>query len=598
MLRLSDDIKKVFKKLPSSPGIYKFLNAKKGVIYIGKAKNLNKRIRSYFTKSTSKKITNLTNESNYLELTLTSSELEALLLEQHLIKVFKPKFNIQFKDDKGYPWIRVGLSKDYPFAKSFLGKKESKDLYLGPYPTSLSIKETLRTIQKIFKIRDCSESVFKNRSRPCLQYEIGRCSAPCVKKISKKDYQEDVYSSIKLLQGEGDYLVKDLYKKMDKFSELKEYEKALLFRDKISYLREVQRDQSIAGYSADRDAVVLCSSNTKTRIGVTKVRGGWITSHQNFKKDRKLINDNTIEAFISSYYFEKDNCPATLLVDRKIKEKEALQSVLSEFHGKKIRIINQLRKKDQGLLEISKSNTSFALRRNDNKKDLTDIFDSLTKILGLNKTISFIESYDVSHLSGKNAVGGCVVFNSEGKVKSMYRTYNISKKYSGNDLGSMREMVRRRFKKNNLDVIPDLIIIDGGKNHLLEFRKELDNLNIKGINLFSISKGVRRKREWDKIHSEFGKAYTIERNSEEYRFLQELRDESHRFVISRQRNKELRTIRKSSLDSIKSVGTKRKKALLRYFGSSDQIDKASPKDLMKVKGVGKKTADIIFRNLH
>ena len=180
----------------------------------------------------------------------------------------------------------------------------------------------------------------------------------------------------------------------------------------------------------------------------------------------------------------------------------------------------------------------------------------------------------------------------------MYRTYNISKKYSGNDLGSMREMVRRRFKKNNLDVIPDLIIIDGGKNHLLEFRKELDNLNIKGINLFSISKGVRRKREWDKIHSEFGKAYTIERNSEEYRFLQELRDESHRFVISRQRNKELRTIRKSSLDSIKSVGTKRKKALLRYFGSSDQIDKASPKDLMKVKGVGKKTADIIFRNLH
>jgi len=601
-LKLSDKRIKQLNFLPTNPGIYKFLDLRKEVLYIGKAKNLRKRVKSYYakTKSQSQKVRRLNSESVYLEVTITSSELEALLLEQHLIKEEKPKYNVQFKDDKGYPWIKISTSSSYPSAISFLGRKDSKDKYFGPFPSSFAVKNSLRIIQKIFKIRDCKDSFFKNRKRPCLQYEIGRCSAPCVNEISKEDYLKDVGQALDLLNGKANNLLEVFYVEMDSHSSSKSYEKAADYRNKISSLREIQRDQSIAGYIKDRDAICISHSGKIIKIGVTSVRGGWIVSHKNFSEKNALLKEGLLDSFLSSYYTSEEECPSIILVVEELNDKNTLQIALSEFHKKKIQIRSRFRNKDIGLMKICQSNTDLYLKRQKrNTKSLEGLFLSLKERLDLKQDIKLIESYDVSHLSGRNALAGQVTYNSKGKVKDLYKIYNISPENSGNDVGSMQEVMERRFSKiNNQSILPSLILIDGAQTHLKATRKILDKNKIKGVSLIAISKGVRRKGEMDTIHNEQGEKINFQKNSSELLFLQEIRDETHRFSIYRQRKRELKGIAKSSLDSIELVGAERKKALLRFFGSLEQIKKASPKDLMKVRGVGKTTADIIFRNLH
>jgi len=600
--KLSERKIKHLNSLPTNPGIYKFLDSKKEVLYIGKAKDLRKRIKSYYskTKSQSQKVRRLNSESVYLEITITSSELEALLLEQHLIKEEKPKYNVQFKDDKGYPWIRISTNNIYPSAISFLGRRDSKGQYFGPFPSSFAVKNTLKIIQKIFKIRDCKDSFFENRKRPCLQHEIGRCSAPCVNEISRRDYLKDVDQAMHLLNGKGNDLLEVFYLEMDSYSSNKSYEKAADYRNKISSLREIQRDQSIAGYSADRDAISISHSGKIIKIGVTSVRGGWIVSHKNFSEKNALLKQGLLDSFLASYYTSEVICPNIILVSEELNDKNTLQKALSKFHKKKINIRTRLRNKDIGLMKICQSNTDLYLkRRKRSTKNLEDLFISLKATLNLNKDINLIESYDVSHLSGRNALAGQVTYNSKGKVKDLYKIYNISSKNSGNDIGSMEEVIERRFSKiSNLSTLPSLVLIDGAQTHLKAVRKVLNKLKIDGVSLIAISKGVRRKGEMDTVHNEQGKKLNFQKKSSELLLLQEIRNETHRFSISKQRRKELKGVAKSSLDSIELVGAERKKALLRFFGSIDQIEKASPKDLMKVRGVGKRTADIIFRNLH
>lgn len=588
--------------LPSNSGIYKFLDSKKEVLYIGKAKNLRKRVKSYYSQSHkySAKLKRLNSDSVYLEVTITSSELEALLLEQHLIKELKPKYNVQFKDDKGYPWIKISTSADYPSAISFLGKKDSRDQLIGPFPSSLAVRNSLKIVQKIFKIRDCKDSFFKNRKRPCIQYEIGRCSAPCVREISRKDYLKNVDQAIDLLKGKANDLLEVMYSEMDNYSSNKSYEKAADCRNKISSLREIQRDQSIAGYAKDRDAISISYFGKKAKIGVTSVRGGWIVSHKNFTQNNTLLREGLLDSFLASYYTSKNICPSTILISGDLKDKNTLQTTLSQYHRKKVSITNKARKKDIGLMKISQSNTDLYLKRQKGKnKNLGEVFMSLKERLNLDRDINQIESYDISHLSGKNALAGVITYNNEGKLKDSYKIYNISPRNSGNDIGSMEEVIGRRFGKIKPGgMIPSVILIDGGHTHLRAVRKVLDELKIKGICLIAISKGVRRKGEMDMVHTEQGKKLNLSKNSPELLLIQEIRDETHRFSITKQRKKELKGATKSSLDSIKLVGIKRKKALLRFFGSFDQIKKASSKDLMNVEGVGKKTADIIYRDLH
>ena len=601
-IRLSDKKLNNLNFLPTEPGIYRFLNSQKQIIYIGKAKNLRKRVRSYFSKSKdqSRKLKRLMSESIFLEMTITTSELEALLLEQYSIKELKPKYNVQYKDDKGYPCIKISTTKEYPAATSFRGRKDSNDQYYGPFPSSFAVKNTLKVIQKIFKLRDCKEAFFKNRKRPCLQYEIGRCSAPCVMEISKKDYLKEVQQASNLLEGKANEVLEVLYLEMDKHSSNKSYEKAAKCRNKISSLREIQRDQSIAGYSKDRDAISISYSGERTKVGVTSVRGGWIVSHKNFTQENFSLKEGVLDSFLSSYYTRESTCPNVILVSEDLIDKHTIQIALSEYHNKKVSITNKIRNKDIGLMKISQTNTDLYLKRHKrNKKNLTKVLSSLTEKLELKEAINLIESYDISHFSGKKALAGQITYNRTGKVKDLYRTYNISKKNSGNDIGSMEEVIKRRFTKKDSELIqPSLILIDGSYTHLKAVRKVLDRLSVEGLSLLAISKGARRKPEMDLIHTETGKKLSLRKNSPEFLFIQEIRDETHRFSISKQRKKELKGASKSSLDSIESVGIERKRALLRFFGSFDQITKASLKDLMKVRGVGKKTANTIFRDLH
>ena len=601
-IRLSNKKLNNLNLLPTESGIYRFLDSDKKIIYIGKAKNLRKRVKSYFSKSKaqSRKLMRLRSKSVFLEIIITNTELEALLLEQHSIKELKPKYNVQFKDDKGYPWIKLSTSKEYPAAISFRGAKDSKDKYFGPFPSSFAVKNTLKIIQKIFKLRDCKDAFFKNRKRPCLQYEIGRCSAPCVKAISKKDYLKEVQQASNLLEGKANEVLEVLYLEMDKHSSNKSYEKAAKCRNKISSLREIQRDQSIAGYSKDRDAISISYSGERTKVGVTSVRGGWIVSHKNFTQENFSLKEGVLDSFLSSYYTRESTCPNVILVSEDLIDKHTIQIALSEYHNKKVSITNKIRNKDIGLMKISQTNTDLYLKRHKrNKKNLTKVLSSLTEKLELKEAINLIESYDISHFSGKKALAGQITYNRTGKVKDLYRTYNISKKNSGNDIGSMEEVIKRRFTKKDSELIqPSLILIDGSYTHLKAVRKVLDRLSVEGLSLLAISKGARRKPEMDLIHTETGKKLSLRKNSPEFLFIQEIRDETHRFSISKQRKKELKGASKSSLDTIESVGIKRKRDLLRFFGSFDQITKASLKDLMKVRGVGKTTANTIFRDLH
>ncbi len=591
------EIKKFIQEVPESPGVYKFLDESYEPLYIGKAKILKNRVASYFRNSSrTKKIIKLFEEAAFIDFALTNTELESLLHEQFLIKEKKPKFNVQFKDDKGYPWIKIEISKDFPAAKSFLGKKLDNGKHFGPFPNSYAVRDALKLIQKTFKLRNCSDSYFKNRSRPCIQYEIGRCSAPCIGLISKKDYLKEVHNAELLLDGKSRELIDNFYTSMDSFSKKKDYEKAAIYRDRISALRDIQRSQSVAGFKTSRDAIFISSHGRNIKIGVTSVSQGWVTGHQNFSLNLNYDEENIVESFITNQYLTNHNCPRALITNQPVKNKKLLEEALYIKHKKKISIITRPGKKDKGLLDVCKANTEHVLRKDRYDKNITHKFKKLKVGLEIKQDLKKIECYDISHHSGKNAIAGCTVYTSDGKARGEYRTYNISKSNSGNDIGSMVELIERRFLKRERKELPDLIIIDGGKVHLETIIKKLEESSIKA-NIISISKGVRRKASFDTIHLSNGKSFSVDRTQVFHQFIQEIRDETHRFSIEAQKRKMRKTSIQSSLDDLYGVGTFRKKQLLRYFGSVDQLKRAGIDDLLKVDGIGKKVAQNIYHQL-
>lgn len=596
---LDEEIKDFIQGIPKSPGVYKFLDKFHTPLYIGKAKFLNKRVASYFRKSNkSKKIEKLLEQSNFIEFYLTNTELESLLHEQFLIKELKPKFNVQFKDDKGYPWIKIETKKSFPAAKSFLGKKLENGKFFGPFPNAYAVRDALKLIQKTFKLRNCSDAYFKNRSRPCLQHEIGRCSAPCIGLITKKDYSKEVQGAELLLEGKSEDLINSFYDSMDSFSKSKDYEKAAIYRDRISALRDIQRSQSIAGFNKSRDAIYLSSISNKVKIGVTSVNQGWVTGHKNFLQSDGLEERDILENFITQNYLNNKECPNFLVINQTFKNKNLLEEALSESHSRKISIITRPGKKDKGLLEVCKANTEYVLKRNKLDKSINTKFHKLKEALHIDDELNLIESYDISHHSGKDAIAGCVVYSNQGKAKELYRSYNISKSNWGNDISSMTELIRRRFSNVQSRKLPDLVIIDGGKTHLKHVLKAFKECNISDIKVISISKGIRRKAAFDTIHLCNGKSVPMDRSSTFHHFIQEIRDETHRYAVTIQKKKTRKTSIKSSLDELSGVGLIRKKLLLRYFGSLEQIKRASIDDLCEVSGIGNKIAKSIYREIH
>ena len=596
---LEDEIKLFINEIPNKPGVYRFLDKSRYPLYIGKAKSLKKRLMSYFRISArTKKIDRLFEEAVFIDISLTNTELESLLHEQFLIKEYKPKFNVQFKDDKGYPWIKIDVEKKYPSAKSYLGKNLKDGNFYGPFPNGYAVRDALKLIQKTFKLRNCSDSYFKNRSRPCLQNEIGRCSAPCVGLITKEEYLKEVDNAQLLLEGKSEELINDFYKEMDRCSSTKNYERAALYRDRISALRDIQRSQSVAGFTDSRDAISVKPVKGKVRIGVTSVTEGWVTGHKNFFQIDSYENETILESFISQKYLRETKCPEKIILGKKINNKELIELALSKYHGKKVSIITKLRKKDKGLMDLCEANTEYVLKKD--RVDHLSIFKlkELSEVLKTDQNIQWIESYDISHHSSSNAVAGCVVYSENGKEKDFYRSYNISKENSGNDIGSMLEVIERRFSTPSKKRLPDLMIIDGGSTHLKKVLTKLEQLNLSSINVISISKGVRRKSAFDNIHLQGGITLAKNNNPSFINFIQEIRDETHRFSITLQKRKARKAIIKSSIDNLSGVGKVRKKSLIRYFGSLEQIKRASVEDLTEVPGIGLDTAKSIFKELH
>ena len=386
---------------------------------------------------------------------------------------------------------------------------------------------------------------------------------------------------------------------MDLNSKNKSYERAAMYRDKISALREIQRNQSITGYTKERDAICVNSLNGVTKVGITHVNKGWITGHENFIQKNESIENSLLSTFIKRHYLSSLYCPPIIVASGQISEKNILERALSKFHNKEIKIITKLGKKDKGLIEITKSNTLLAIERSVNKNtDISNTFVSIKDGLRLKNNIRIIESYDISHHSGSGAVGGCVVYSAKGKLKDKYRLFNISDLNKQNDIASMKEVLRRRFTSQDLNLErPSHILIDGGRAHLQAVESTLNDMNIIDIEVISISKGVRRKAEYDSIHKTDG-VFRILKGSYSHLFIQEVRDETHRFTITNQKKKQTKLSMKSALDNINGIGIQKKKLLLRYFGSVDQIERAGLQDLLNVSGIGRKTADLIYNYLH
>ena len=589
----------VFEKkieLPENPGVYKFFNADFELLYVGKAKNLKNRVSSYFSKGETKKQKSLRTQINYVDLIITKTESDALILEQSLIRKHKPPYNVQFRDDKSYPIIHIASAKEFP--NIFISRQKQKEgTSFGPYANVGAMRKNLEMCKKIFKIRDCKDVVFKNRTRPCIEYQIGRCSAPCVGLISKEDYQKDVESVEHFLNGKNEKVLKDLYESMDKYSDSKDYERAILYRDKINAIRDIQKNQSILTLYQDIDVVAFKKNKFSICISLVEVRDGWISTTKNFfLEDQKLLADKDMFLrFIESYYLNTKEKKINLIANFDLSNhKIELENILE----KKIKIIKKS-KKNEPLLEIAESQALDRINRKNTFEWVKESFTNLKEKLGL-KNLERIEAFDISHNQGSKVTASCVCFSEDGPDKKNYRSMNLSLD-KNDDYLALSEAVRRRLKnlEDNNKSFPDLIIIDGGKGQLNSVSSELEKSGFKKVNIISISKGPLRNEKYDEIHLK-SSPYKLNVSDLEgcSRLIQLIRNESHRFAIKKHRQRRSNSYLKSEIDQIPSIGKKYANLLIRHFGGTKRLKEASYDDLLKVNGIGEQKAKLIKKYLN
>ena len=589
----------VFEKkieLPEDPGVYKFFNVDFELLYVGKAKNLKNRVSSYFSKGETKKQKSLRAQINYVDLIITKTESDALILEQSIIRKDKPPYNVQFRDDKSYPIIHIATTKEFP--NIFISRQKQKEgTSFGPYANVGAMRKNLEMCKKIFKIRDCKDVVFKNRTRPCIEYQIGRCSAPCVGLISKEDYKKDVEGVEYFLNGENEKFLNDLYKNMDKYSDQKDYERAILYRDKINAIRDIQKNQSILTLYKDIDVLALKKNKFSICISLVEVRNSWISNTKNFflENQKLLANKEMLLRFIESYYLNSDEEKINLISNIDLQNhKKELENILN----RKLRIIKKS-KKNEPLLEIAESQAVDRIERRNNYEWIKESFSYLKEKLLL-KNLRRIEAFDISHNQGSQVTASCVSFSENGPDKKNYRSMNL-KLEKNDDYLALSEAVRRRLKnlKENKKSFPDLLIIDGGKGQLNSVAKELEKNNFRKINIISISKGPQRNEKYDEIHL-LKPPYRIKIEGLEgcSKLIQLIRNESHRFAIKKHRLRRTKSYLKSEIDQIPSIGKKYSNLLIRHFGGTKRVKEASFEDLLKVKGIGEQKAKLLKKYLN
>ncbi|MDK1670498.1 excinuclease ABC subunit UvrC [Moraxella osloensis] len=595
----------LIKRLPNLPGVYKMLGKNGDIIYVGKAKSLKSRVNSYFAKTIDHPKTRaLVQRIDNIETIITRSETEALLLEQNLIKLHRPPYNVLLRDDKSYLYVFISADKPYPRLAYGRGKgQHQKGRFFGPFPSAHAAKQTLLMMQKMFMVRQCTNAFFAQRQRPCLEYQIKRCKAPCVGLVSPEDYADDVNNTIRFLKGEGTDLQVKLVGKMEQAAEDMNFEQAALYRDQLSMLREVQAKQAVYTVKGEADIIAIASQAGITCVHVMNVRNGQVLGGNNYFPDVDSENDiaDNLSEFVSSFYFQvSDDLPEELIISHELPDQTAMTEALTETFGKKVTIKTKVREQRSEWLTLAQMNANNALQTKlGDYLEVKSRFNALNAVLKealQGKSLDRIECFDISHTMGEATIASCVVADQGGLRKRDYRQYAIHGITGGDDYAAMKQVLNRRYSKQPL---PDLLLIDGGKGQLNMAKDVLEELGILTQTLLvGVAKGEGRKAGLEVLHFIDREPLDLPADSKALHLIMHIRDEAHRFAITAHRKKRDKRRSSSVLEAIPGLGEKRRRELLNHFGGLQQLLGASQDEIGQVNGIGKVMANTIYKVLH
>lgn len=599
------DLKKRLPFLSTGAGVYLLLNAKQEVLYVGKARDLKKRVGSYFQGKKSSRLISLMRQVSIIETTTTETENQALLLESNLIKALKPRYNILLRDDKSYPYIILSCHQSYPRLSFYRGARIKKYRYFGPFPSIVAVRESLNLLQKLFRIRSCEDNFFRNRSRPCLQYQIKRCTAPCVALITPEDYKKDVERAALFLAGKSQTIIEDLVQQMEEVAAEFDYESAARLRDQIAFLREIQQKQVISTRQGDLDIFGLAHQATIYVIYVLQVRNGRLLGGKAYFPRVPVIQSEAevLSAFMAQFYLQTEVqriIPLEIVVPKKIRDQAWLVETLTERAQHKIKLSNKVIGERRQWLKLAAENAKQALHAQlSNKQIFYKQLESLSVVLQLDGLPQRLECFDISHSQGEATVASCVVFDSQGPRKMDYRRFNIEGITPGDDYAAIKQAVKRRYRnfKTHEESLPDILLIDGGKGQLKQVQQVFNELQISGILLIGVAKGAGRKPGLETLFLAKGDAFSsfvLPADSLSLHAIQQIRDEAHRFAITGHRGRRAKKRRTSSLENIPGIGKQRRRELLRQFGGLQALQSASAEDMAKIPGISKVLAERIY----
>ena len=597
------DPKEFTAALPRRPGVYRMISADREVLYVGKAKSLKDRVSTYFAAGNiNPKIQALVQQIVDIEVTVTGSETEALLLEYNLIKAHKPRFNVVLRDDKSFPYIHLCVDHEFPRLAFYRGSRSAPGRYFGPFPNAGAVRDTLNQLQKLFRIRNCRDSFFANRSRPCLQHQIGRCSAPCVGLVSREAYAQDIEAAVKVLEGRDEEVTEQLQIRMEEAAGRLNFERAAQLRDQLATMKRIQLQQVVtAGDERDVDVFGIVGEPGEYSVSVMLVRGGRNLGTTSYFPRALAEPEEALASFIMQYYATQE-APPEVLLSRTLEDAESLAQALSTRANRSVRVRTPARGLGLKWIELTQDNATQALRmRLSQKQGMEEMLAQLADILDLPEPPARIECFDISHTGGEGTVASCVVFGPEGPLKKEYRRFNITGVTPGDDYGALRQALERRYTRVRDGEIPapDLLLIDGGIGQIGQVHEVLEALGFNDITLVGVAKGPDRKPGQERlfVHG-VAEPRVPEAHSPASRLIQRVRDEAHRFAITGHRRKRARRYNESVLETVPGLGPAKRRALLKHFGGLQGVLRAGVADLEQVSGIGASLARSLYDHLH